>query len=339
MAWSTHKGIYHINRLAYGVKPACAIFQKRMEKVLLGAQGAANFLDDIIVTGKTREEHISNLNEVFKRLSDAGFKLNLNKCDFFKPVIRYLGHIIDKNGLHKDPNKVIAITNAPTPTNVQEVQAFVGMVNYYSKFVPKISDTLSPIYELMKAAFKTIKEEMSLERFLTHFNQNLPIKVACDASNHGIGAVLLHIFPDNSEKPINFASRILKQSEKNYSVIHKEALAIYWGVNKFYQYLMGNKFILCSDHKPLHALFGENKGIPQLAAGRLQRWALFLSGFDYQFQYIKGVKNGGADGLSRLPIDSKANDVEVGDYFHFLVEEQMPVSANDLRNGTRKELF
>lgn len=102
---------------------------------------------------------------------------------------------------------------------------------------------------------------------------------------------------------------------------------------------MGNKFILCSDHKPLQALFGENKGISQLAAGRLQRWALFLSGFNYQFQSIKGEKNGGADGGSRLPINVNVDDIEVGDYFHFIVEDKIPVSANDLKNEIKKDII
>lgn len=348
LAWSTHRGIYYVNRLAFGVKPACAIFQKILEKVLQGSQGATNFLDDIIITGKNCEEHLKNLKDVFRRLHDAGFKLNLKKCEFFKPVIRYLGHIIDKDGLHKDPEKVMAIIKAPRPNNTQEVQAFLGMVNYYGKFMPKLSDILNPLYKLLKLktfkwekecedAFKLIKNEMSSEQFLAHFDPKLPIKIVCDASKYGIGAVLLHVFPDNSEKPICFASRVLKNSEKNYSVIHKEALAIYWGVNKFHQYLLGNKFILCSDHKPLQALFGENKGIPQLAAGRLQRWALFLSGFDYSFQYIKGEKNGGADGLSRLPLNCETKDIETEDYFHFIVEDQIPVSADDLRKEIRKD--
>lgn len=163
--------------------------------------------------------------------------------------------------------------------------------------------------------FKKIKNELVSDRNLVHFNKEWKLKLVCDASEVGIGAVLLHILPNGTEKPVAFASRILHEAKKNYSVIHKEALAIYWAANKFYQYLMGNEFILCSDHKPLIALFGEHKGIPQMAAGRLQRWALFLNGFRYKFEHIKGTNNDGVDGLSRLPRTDKVKEVEVEDYF------------------------
>ncbi|XP_045463872.1 uncharacterized protein K02A2.6-like [Harmonia axyridis] len=279
LAWSTHKGIYKVNRLPFGTKPACSIFQKIVEKVLQGVNGTVIFLDDIVVTGKNREEHMKNLEEVFDKLSKAGFRLNLKKCEFFVPEVKYLGHYINKNGLHKYFDKVRAITEMPTPTDQGQVKSFVGMV--------------------------------------------------------GIGCVLVHVFPDGTERPISFASRKLNKAELNYSVIHKEALAIYWGVQKHYQYLLGNSFTLCSDHKPLLALFGENKGIPQMAAGCLQRWALFLSGFNYHFQYIKGSENGGADGLSRFPIESKEKGEILVDYFHFLLEDKIPISAKEIRNDTR----
>ncbi|XP_018370097.1 PREDICTED: uncharacterized protein LOC108765750 [Trachymyrmex cornetzi] len=137
---------------------------------------------------------------------------------------------------------------------------------------------------------KNFKSELVSDRYLVHFNEEWKLKLVCDVSEVGIGAVLLHILPNGTEKPVAFASRILHEAEKNYLVIHKEALAIYWAANKFYQYLM--------DHKPLIALFGEHKGIPQMAAGRLQRWTLFLSGF--RFEHIKGTSNqDGADGISR----------------------------------------
>jgi len=109
LAWSTHKGIYLLKRLPFGTKPACAIFQRTMEKVLQGIKNVINFIDDIVITGANKEEHLKNLKEVFKRLSQAGFKVNIKKSVFFQSEIRYLGHIINKEGLHKDPEKVAAM--------------------------------------------------------------------------------------------------------------------------------------------------------------------------------------------------------------------------------------
>ncbi len=114
---------------------------------------------------------------------------------------------------------------------------------------------------------------------LTHYNPELPLRMAADASSYGIGAVISHVLPDGSEKPISFASRTLSPSEKNYSQLEKEALSLTFGVKKIHQYLYGRKFTLITDHKPLTAIFGAKKGIPTLATARLQRWALLLSAF------------------------------------------------------------
>lgn len=348
LAWSTHKGIYKLNRLPYGTKPACAIFQKTIEKVLQGLNGVIAFLDDIVVTGKDRKEHLKNLENVFERLSKAGFKLNLKKCSFFEQRINYLGHIIDREGLHKDREKTRAMCDCPRPRNVSEVKAYIGMINYYGRFIPDLSTLLEPLYKLLRSdtefkwnnecegAFLKSKKVVSSDQTLTHFDPRLPIKLVCDASKVGVGSVLLHVYPDGSEKPISFASRVLNKSEVKYSVIHKEALSIYWSVRKFYQYLMGNKFILCSDHLPLKALFGEHKGIPQMAAGRLQRWAIFLSGFDYVFKHIKGSENGGADGLSRIPVKSSEPDELEFDYLNFLID-QIPISSTQVISEIRTD--
>lgn len=271
LAWSTHQGIYAVNRLPFGPKPAGAIFQRRMRKVLQGAKGTISYMDDITVTGKNREEHLINLREVLKRLSNAGFKLKLDKCKFFQEEITFLGHRINRHGLFKDERKIEAMVKVPQPQNPTQAKAFVGMINYYGKFIPNLASILAPLYKLQDAknftwtkecqnAFIKAKQEITADKNLTHFNSELPLKLVCDASNNGIGAALLHVLPDDSEKPIAFASRVFRQAEKNYAVIHKEALAIYWGVCKFYQYLMGNKFLLCSNHKPLNALFGEHRG-------------------------------------------------------------------------------
>lgn len=279
LAWSTHKGIFRVNRLPFGTKSASAIFQMKAENVLRGLKGVAIYIDDIFITGKTEEEHLSNLKAVLNRIDKAGFKLNLDKCEFFKDNLCFLGHIIDAKGLHMDPKKVQTIAEAPRPNNVTQVRAFVGMINYYGRFIRNLPEILEPLYQLLKKdtcfqwdqryedSFKKAKSVLMSKVVLAHYNPQLPIKLACDASQHGIGAVLLQVYPNETERPIAFASRSLSKAEKGYSVIHKEALAIYWGVKKFSQYLIGRRFILASDHKPLLAFFGEKKGIPVMAAG------------------------------------------------------------------------
>lgn len=148
--WSTNKGIYKVNRLPFGVKPAVSIFQKTVEKVLQDVKGACNYLDDIVVTGKTFEEHLSNLETVFKKLQDAGFTLNIKKCQFFQSEISHLGHKINSYGVQKDAKRVAAINSVPQPKNCTELKAFIGMINYYGKFVPNLSTILSPLYALLK---------------------------------------------------------------------------------------------------------------------------------------------------------------------------------------------
>ncbi|KAF2885856.1 hypothetical protein ILUMI_20318 [Ignelater luminosus] len=302
LAWSTHCGVYLMNRLPFGAKPACALFQREIEK--------------------DRAEHLDNLKEVLSRLQKAGFRLNIAKCHFFQPQISYLGHVIDREGIRKDPAKIAAVVKAPRPESLTELRAFIVF-----QWTKECED-----------AFTKAKQAIAAEQSVVHFDINLPIKLVCDASNVGMGAVLLHIYEDGSEKPIYFVSRSLTKTEQKYSVIHKEAAAIYWGISKFYQFVIGRKFILTSDHKPLQAILGGQKGIPQLAAGRLQRWAAFLSGFDYEFQYIKGSNNILADSLSRLPLKSQEQEIVQLDYID-LVQENIPLSADLIRTEIRNDVL
>uniref|UniRef100_A0A0A9X504 RNA-directed DNA polymerase n=2 Tax=Lygus hesperus TaxID=30085 RepID=A0A0A9X504_LYGHE len=334
LAWSTHKGIFKVNRLPFGTKPACQIFQREVDKTLQGCEGVACLLDDIVITGRSMDEHVHNLRTVLVKLKSAGFKLNKNKCKFFQDGLKFLGHIIDKEGLRKDPSKIDAILKAPIPKNVSEVKAFVGMINYHGRFIKNLSIILAPLYDLLKKntpfqwskecdrSFQKLKKIITSDQILVHFNPDLEIVLECDASECGVGACLMHKMPNGELKPISFASRILTKAERRYATIQKEALAIFFGCKKFFEYLMGHKFTIRSDHKPLLGLFGENQGLPQMATGRVQRWALFLSNFDYKLEYVKGSNNS-ADGLSRLPLEGdnpivSSEKQESGGYLNFV---------------------
>ena len=150
LTWSTHKGLYKVERMMYGITVASGIFQRNIEQLFTGMENVTNYLDDILVTGKTREEHLETLEKVLRKLEDANLTVKKEKCEFFKDSIEYLGHHISKEGLRKTEKKVRAITDAPRPTNKTEVRCLVGMVNYYAKFIPKLAQILKPIYNLLK---------------------------------------------------------------------------------------------------------------------------------------------------------------------------------------------
>ena len=221
--------------------------------------------------------------------------------------------MIDKEGLHPTQEKVRAIKEAPTPRNVEELRSFLGLVNYYSKFLPNLASKLSPLYVLLskkqkwewstaqEKAFQTAKEALQADSLLIHYDPSKPLVLACDASQCGIGAVLSHVTEDQQERPIAYASRTLTIAEKNYSQLEKEALATIFAVKKFHNYILGRHFEIESDHRPLSFLFSENKRVPQMASSRIQRWALTLASYSYSIRYKPGRHLGNADALSRLP--------------------------------------
>ena len=163
--------------------------------------------------------------------------------------------------------------------------------------------------------------------------------MASDASAYGIGAVISHVLPDGSEKPISFASRTLTPSEKNYSQLEKEALSLTFGVKNFHQYLYGRKFTLITDHKPLTTIFGPKKGIPTLAAARLQRWALLLSAYQYDIQHKPTDAHGNANSLSRLPLpvmelDKGGEGIRI---FNISQIESLPITSKNVQQATKKD--
>lgn len=351
MTINTHKGLYRYNRMLFGIASAPAIWQRTMDQVLNGLDSVQCMLDDMIITGPDDETHLQNLKNVLQRLQNYGLRANLQKCSFLKDKVIYCGHEISADGLRKTTDKVQAVMETPTPKNVKDVRAFLGLINYYHRFMPNSATVLKPLNQLLEKeriwrwtddcekAFKKAKELITSDQVLTHYNPELPVRLACDASPFGLGAVLSHVMPDGSERPISFASRSLTKSEKNYAQIQKEALGIVWGVKKFNTFLYGRKFSLITDHQPLTAIFNPEKSIPVTTAARLQRYAIFLSGFTYNIEYKNTKKHNNADALSRLPMqsDMNINSEDADDLFHVLQIEDLPITSAEIQRETRKE--
>lgn len=345
---NTHQGLYRYNRLPYGVSSAPGIFQRAIEGLLRGPANVYVRIDDILVAGKTRDEHLTTLRTVLQRLKEAGAKLKKKKCVFMATEVIYLGLKIDQTGIQPVPEKVKAIQEMPQPTDVKQLQAYLGMVNYYSRFLPQLSTVLAPLYALLQKGVKWCWEDqherawtdskrlLQSPHLLVHFDSTKHIILSCDASNYGVGAVISHRMEDGSERPVAFASRTMNSAEKNYSQVEKEALAIIFGIKKFHQYLYGQKFEIITDHKPLLGLFSENKQIPAMAAPRIQRWAITLAAYEYQLKFKEGKKHSNADGLSRLPLEVTVGvKPERGETVLLMEQvETMPVTAKQIRQWT-----
>ena len=276
-------------------------------------------------------------------------RINKDKCQLNKDTIEFLGHVISGEGVSPNPEKIKAICNAPEPKSVLEVQSFVGMVTYYSRFIPNCSSILSSLYDLTKKtnkfiwsnkckdSFIKIKELLVNSNILTTFKNDHKLILECDASPTGVGAVLIQV-ENNVERPIAFASKKLNSAEVNYSQIDREALALVFGVTKFKYYLLGRKFELRTDHKPLIGLFNNFKVMTNNANARIVRWALVLSQFTYDIVYKAGKTNVVADMLSRLSIETDFVINTPKEYINLVSEiEYFDVTFQDISKLSNEE--
>jgi len=264
-----HKGLYRCIRLIYGIASAPAIWQRTIEMILGDIPGVAVFLDDIRITGTSVKNNVQTLKTVLARLQKYNIRIKPEKSEFFVNQISYCGYLINRFGLHKAPEKIKAIKNIRRPKNVTEIRSFLGMINYYGRFIANLSSILHPLNKLRKnirfewtkkceKSFTRAKEAFMSPKCLVHFDPTLPITLATDASPYGIGAVLSHVYPDGTERVIQYASQTLSNTQKSYSQIDKETYAIIFGIKKFYQFLHGGSFTLITDHRPLVQIFAPN---------------------------------------------------------------------------------
>ena len=310
---NTHIGLFSFKRLPNGIHSGPAIFQRIMDNLLSDIPKAVSRLDDILVAGTDQEDHLHTLSLVLDRLLNAGFRLNKAKCKFLQPSVVYLGHKIDGEGLHPTEDKLKAIRDAPRPKDVAALKSFLGLIMFYSRFMPHHSTVLAPLHSLLKKnapwkwskdeedAFVAAKQLILTSKTLVHYDETLPLFLSCDASSYGAGAVLSHQI-DGQFRPVAFASCTLTQAQRNYSQLEKEAFSIIFGLKRFRQYLYGRSFTILTDHRPLLTLFGPQQPVPAHAAARLQRWALILASYNYKIEYRSTTAHADADSMSRLPL-------------------------------------
>ena len=308
-AFSSPQGHFEFNVMPFGLTNAPATFQRLMECTLAGLtpEECLIYLDDVIVYSSTFDDHLERLKRVFQRLQQAGLRLKPEKCHFVQSEVHYLGHIVSRKGIQPDPRKVNAVQKFPRPHTVKELRIFLGLTNYYRRFVKDYARLAEPLHRLTRKAtpFKWTEScEMAFESLRQHLTNppilafpcfTVPFVLHTDASNSAMGAVLSQV-QEGHERVIAYWSRQLDKAQRHYSTIEREALAAVAAIKEFLPYLYGFRFTLITDHNPLTSL----KGLRDVS-GRLARWSLFLQQFDFTVQYCPGSRNNVADALSRRP--------------------------------------
>lgn len=319
----TDWGIYRYKRLVFGVSSAPEKFQKIMEKVLSSCRNVVIFIDDILVYGKDEKDHDESLQLVLQTLEKHNILLNSEKCVIKVKEIKFLGHMLSDMGIAPAVSKVEAVEQFRAPKNKDELRSFLGLACYVAKFIPDLATLTFPLRELIKTnvvfewiskhqdAFDKIKEHMSKADTLGFFDPNHKTLLIADASPYGLGAVLVQ-FKAEGPRIISYAAKSLSEAEMRYCQTEKEALALVWGVERFWLYLIGTVFELETDHKALETIFATNSR----PCARIERWVLRLQAFRFKVKYRSGKANL-ADPLSRLTVkDAEPFDEESDIYIN-----------------------
>lgn len=311
-AFTTNNGHFEFSRMPFGLKTAPATFQRTMDNVLRGLHGlhCMVYLDDIIIFSNSLDEHINKLRAIFDRVRETNLKIQLDKSEFLRKEVLYLGHTITKDGLKPNDDKINAVLKYPLPKTTTEIKSFLGLVGYYRRFIKDFAKITQPMTSCLKKrngivinqnyidSFNKCKELLTHAPLLQYPDFEKPFILTTDASNVAVGAVLSQ-GQIGSDKPIAYASRTLSDTEARYSTIERELLAIIWAVKHFRPYLYGRKFIIYTDHRPLVWLRSLKD-----PSSKLTRWRLRLQDYDFELIHKIGKQNTNADALSRIKINA-----------------------------------
>lgn len=268
-----------------------------------------NYIDHILIFLESFKKHTEHIEKVIKAILGEGFRLKLKKCTFAAESVKYLGHIIEHNTVRPVKDNLISIQNFPTPKTQKNIRQFLGKINFYHEYIPKSSILLDPLHKLLRKnekfiwskecerSFTNIKKLLSSQPVLEIFDKDLPIRIYTDASLEGIGAVFKQVQNNNKEKPVAYFSKKLNDSQKRKKAIYLECLAIKEAVKYWQHWLIGRRFTVFSDHKPL-----ENMNIKARTDEELGEMTYYLSQYNFEIKYIPGENNAEADSLSRNPV-------------------------------------
>jgi transposase InsO family protein len=302
--FATPWGRFKFLRLPFGVSPAPEVFHRIIADLIQDLPGVIHYIDDILIMAETRAEHDRLVAIVLRRLAEAGFAVNEAKSDFGKSSITFLGHVLSGDGIRPDPSKLEALRDMRAPRSLAELQSLMGFLNFLGRYIPQFATLAEPIRRIQskkvlyawgeeqQQAFEAIRQHLLTAPVLAPFDPTAPLTVATDASNTGLGGVLLQ-----HGRPIMFVARSLSPAETRYAAIEKELLAVRFVLERCHFYTYGRPIVLQTDHKPLLGLADSDLDRVSLRMRRMLE-RLFL--YDLKWEYVPGAQNIVADFLSRM---------------------------------------
>ena len=315
-AITTPFGLYEFARMPFGLRNAAQTFQRFIDNALRGLHFCYAYIDDLLIASATPEEHEQHVRLVLERLSQYGVLINPQKCVFGVESLDFLGHHVDRHGITPLEEKVQAVRNFPQPQNQRKLREFIGMVNFYHRFLPHCAEMMQPLHALLSdpkdkakqlpwneqalTAFHSTKEALTSATLLSHPKAEAPTCLMTDASDVVVGAVLQQ-YIDGAWQPLSYFSKKLQPAETRYSTFDRELLAIYLAIKHFRHFLEGRHFHVLTDHKPLgHALNTRaDRHSPRQA-----RHLDYISQFTTVIRHVKGPDNVVADALSRIEVNA-----------------------------------
>jgi hypothetical protein len=309
-AFVSSQGLYEFNVMPFGLTNAPPTFQRAMDKAFREYidEFMNVYIDDIVIYSKSFEEHLEHIEKVLKRLREIDMMIKLQKCNWAKRNVEYLGHIVGNNGLEPSPRLIEKVKNMRVPKNKTDIKSFTMLCSYYRKFIKDFSKVTKPMTELLKKdnefkweerqqkAFDELKDKLINYPILQHPDYEREFIVMTDASGSGLGAVLSQKDDNGKEYVIAYASRGLRGAEVNYPITELECLAVMFAIQHFHKYLIRRKFQVITDHSALKTLMNVKK-IPK---GRRGRWIMELQQYKFDIIHRPGKENKNADALSRL---------------------------------------
>ena len=305
-------------RMIFGLTNAPARFTQLMHRVLGNLKDIIqNFLDDLLLAAIDWDEKLKILREVLQRLKEAKLTLRLDKCEFGKTEVDFLGFIISAEGIKPGKRKIEVILNFEQPTDVHQVRRFIGLASYFRRFIKHFAQKAQPLTSLTKKneefkwsnpqeeAFRTLKTELTSNPVLALYNPKAETELHTDASSKGIGGILLQRGEDKAFHPVYYVSKKTTAAESAYHSSRLELMAIVWSVTRLRQFLIGIRFVIVTDCEVLMYLNSKKTGKPQLA-----RWLNCLEEFDYDIRYREGGKMAHVDCLSRAAVDEATDTME-----------------------------